>query len=521
LDKGAKEKRRSLVAKEKLPLGTSSSDIMMVSGTEYVALRGKSREVDELRREVRRLNDNNARRERRKNAPKPIPVWAAVGIESLPEWMREAAKEIAADASMRDTMRHVLERQAEFKSPTAAVLVGIGMDQRARAHLDKLLDKKWAETDVPKFSNQYNEIVVGGGLHAAIYAATRARMGMPRVLVVEKTSHPGGVFACSRGPGFYLNSRNRPGVGPSRPGDQGPLNFLPGCLVQPADMGGEEYQTNDVIAWVIRVNLALYADVLPNTEVNQVNGVRLYDKRKELMRARLRIIFATGFGPTKKLAGFDSDRYLTFEQFIATLDKPFPMQGMNRVAVIGAGDSGKCVIEALTGQGPSMLTAISLDYPEIDWYGVPENQRSRQAWEECNRTRYKGIGHLLRDNRYLGDEPRVTLRGTTDRGSARTFERGLDCVYVDGRPYDLAIDCTGYLRSDAPTPNGPEAWGPYGQDSGGSSIAGEAGYAFTIGPCAKIRPSESDSRKFRRIGENGTSIFYLARKTESLALQFN
>jgi hypothetical protein len=508
METGLKERQHCWLKELPVPIQkTSLADTREITNTEYIA----------LKEEIRKLRKRESERKRRASRPKQAPFWAAPILE-LPDWMQDTATEVATDPSMRDTMRHVLDRAPEFRSHVAAVLVGIGIDPKARAHFDRMLDRHWAETPVGVVGG-YQELIVGGGLHAAVYAATRVRMGKPRPLIIEK-ERVGGAFSWSRGPGFHLNSRNRPGLG-SRPGDSsGSLNYLPGCLIQPADMGGEEYQTNDALAWVVRANIALYADVTFN-EVTFTSGLTLTGRnRKTIARASQRVIIATGFGPPRKqFPQVESDRHLTFQQFMGMMDTPFPMRDMRRVAVLGDGDSGKCAIEALTGQGPKMLTSHTLDYPEIDWYGVDATQRTRENWEACNRSRYKGIGSMLKTARYTTDSSRINLRGRDEnRFRASTMERGLDCVYVDGRPYDLVIDCTGYTRPVRPLGNlGP--FGSYGTDTGGSSIAGRDSYIWTVGPCAKIEPSETDRERFRQVGENGTSIFYLARKTEALALE--
>lgn len=469
--------------------------------------RAKQRNA-ELRAEVSALRKKLRDRERVR--VKPTPEMAVKAIENLPEFMQTTAAEIVTDKTMKEVVMDVLDRRTEFRAEHIALLAGIGMNEKARNHFDLMLDKAWKTQ--PEVGS-VDEVIVGGGLHAAIYAACRVKRGFPKPLVIERSSHPGGTFACSRRPGFYLNSRNRPGNAPSLPGDGKALNYLPGCDLQPADMGGSEYQTNDLIAWVVRCNLALYAHVWAGKEVLSLSGLSVRDTRT-FIQARKRVIVATGPGtPTSLGAG---DRIVNFEQFMAMMDKPFPLKGMNRIAVIGAGDAGKTVIEALTGQGPPMLTANSLDYPAIHWYGVPAGQRNRADWENCNRSRYKGIGRLLVITNQTERLRRVILRGSGDQFRASTVEPGIDCAYVDGRPYDLVVQCLGFqnetqLRTDAYS-------GFSVGSTTGSSTAGYNNNAFTLGVCARIQPSPVDRQRFQQVGENSTSIFYLARKTETLAM---
>src|SRR5215471_783622 len=130
-----------------------------------------------LRRELATMRKRE--RDRKRVRPKPIPVWAVESALSLPEWMHETATEIVTDPSMRENVKHVMERGIEFRSFQTSALVAIGMDRNARNFFDRMLDKHWGSFEVPA-SNQnylYNEVVIGAGLHAAIFCATRVRMG--------------------------------------------------------------------------------------------------------------------------------------------------------------------------------------------------------------------------------------------------------------------------------------------------------------------------------------------------------
>jgi NADPH-dependent 2,4-dienoyl-CoA reductase/sulfur reductase-like enzyme len=106
-------------------------------------------------------------------------------------------------------------------------------------------------------------IVIGGGLHAAIFAAAYWRKTGKKPLVVEKEDRLGGVFGISRKPVFYLNSRNRPevAVDPGEvlgPGTRGPLNTIGGAF-ELSDISGQEYPPQTDLAYIIRTTLALYA----------------------------------------------------------------------------------------------------------------------------------------------------------------------------------------------------------------------------------------------------------------------
>lgn len=488
-----------------------------VSATKYTAdVENLKGELSKARRRIRDLEY-----ERTRVRQKPIPEQAIMALAALPTWMQASVQEVVTDKTMREIVMEVLERRNEFSSEHVALLAGIGMNRKARDHVNKALDKHWRE---PKTGNFYNTVIVGGGLHAAIYVSVMAKMpGRTRALVIE-TEHVGGVFACSQGPSFFLNSPNRAGDGISVPGRGGALNYLPGCDVQPADLDGAEYQTNDVMAWAIRTNLALNADVWLGPKVKSTAYRTVYDKNgKQLTRAGDRVIVATGLGNEKRLLpDAPKARYVTFTEFMAMTEKPFPMRGMNRIAVLGGGDSGKCVIEALIGQGPKMLTMASLDRPEICWYGVKSSCRTRGDWLMTTRSRYKGIGRALQNDSNSLRTCRVRLRGNeNDRYKATVISMGVNCVYVNGEPYDMVIDCTGWETPQRPigdiTPTGSVT------DQNGSQWGATFTNGFIIG-CASIpyiNPSSIDQGQFKNVGENKTSIFYLGKKTEGVAMRLS
>lgn len=377
--------------------------------------------------------------------------------------VRGMARSIAIDPTLNEGVKAMMERSSEMRSPMTALLAGIAALPQARRMWEDTLDEVWAKNRVSP-GTLYPEVVIGSGLHAAIYCAMRAEMGLEPPIILEQADRVGGIFAASRTPTFYLNSRNRPG-GLSIPRNQGALNFLPGAMVQPSDLSNEEYQVNSDLAFAIRSVYALTgAKVIPNARVEglsqssryvrtrNVNGFYGNNRREFFVAVDLRdgrrlkaerVIVANGVGRPRGYWKEAGERLIRFRQFLGMLDRPFPFRGMRRVAVIGAGDSGKCVIEALTGQGPSShMSVASLDWPtDIVWYG--QESTSRQSFEECNRPRYKRIGTLLESNRSRRE--RVQARPSR----VNFIDEGYDCVLVDGEPFDFAIDCTGY-DPDAP-----------------------------------------------------------------------
>lgn len=360
---------------------------------------------------------------------------------------RVVAKKIAIDPALNEGILAMMGRKSEMRSPMTALLAGIAAIPAARRMWEDSLDEAWGKNRVSN-ATVYDEVVIGSGLTAAIYCASRVALGYPPPVILEAKPRAGGTFAVSHGPSFYLNSRNRPG-GLSIPGNKGALNFLPGSVVQPSDLSAAEYQVNSDLAFVIRSVFALAgAKVVPNTRAEGLyydsrysrSSFREYFAAMQLQDGRRikakRIIVATGIGTPYRRWG-SVPRLVNFEEFMASLDQPFPLRGMKRVAVIGSGDSGKCVIEALTGQGPAgHMSVASLDWPEeIVWFNQPSI--NRVDFEACNRPRYKRIGTLLesspRGRRVQARDIRVQY-----------VDKGYESVFVNGEPFDLAIECTGF-----------------------------------------------------------------------------
>lgn len=150
-----------------------------------------------------------------------------------------------------------------------------------------------------------------------------------------------------------------------------------------------------------------------------------------------RLIDARGLGDPVDQDQANGTTILTFPQLLQRLDRPWPLRGLRRVAVIGGGDAGKCTIEALLGVGPQpFIAAAALDWVErVDWYSdlLPT---SCDGWQQQIRGRYQAIGRYLRPDR-LGAR-RLTVLPRRARPVALP-----DAALIDGRSYDLVVLCTG------------------------------------------------------------------------------
>lgn len=420
--------------------------------------------------------------------------------------MAAAIDAIVADRRLSAGIAAMTERRSEFSDTRAMTLSGIGVVPDARRELDDALSTYWAANNAIPLSRTVGEIVIGSGVHAAIYCATRVRSGYAMPLVLERSDRPGGTFAMSVAPSFYLNSGNRPGlVGLPNKGQA--LNYLPGAPMQPADISLGEYQTNADIAFVTRATLAQYANVVQGAavkswsttdpfssypiEVTLTDDVRIYTQR---------VIDARGLGNPNTLA--DSPRVQTFPQFAATLDGNFPMRGMRRVAVVGGGDSGKVAVEALLGIGPSSgMSTAALDYVDtIDWYGNVESDC--EGWLRNQRKRYARIGS------YLGTG-RLNVTTTGRANVIPSFESAL----VNSQSYDRVITATGYTLPVV----GPR-FSSYFPDRYPVALKSDDAEVYTIGPAANLPFTQrEENERIADRPENRVAIFRYAPRTAALA----
>ncbi len=426
---------------------------------------------------------------------------------------------VALKPAVSDGMRAMMQRESEFSTTLAAQLTGVALDPAGRAYADQVLDSYWSDEqrrqDTLGSSSRDREVIIGSGFHAAVYATTRVRSGYPKPLVLERGNRVGGVFAMTTRPTFYLNSRNRAGsIGLA--GDRGAaLNYLPGAPIQPANASMAEYQTNTDLAFVIRLTLAQYADVVTNATVRAVAGDTTgvdIDIADRVRLAAGRVIDARGLGDPIGQDVANGTTILTFVQFMQRMATMWPLRGVRRAAVVGGGDSAKCAVEALLGIGPQpFMAAAALDSVErIDWYsfGLPSGCKQ---WRKEIRGRYQAIGRYLRPDRF--GVRRLTVLGRRVQPVALP-NAGL----IDGRTYDLVVVCTGNQETAIDGLDFTD-FAEYGIPTGDAVARKHSNLpAFRVGPHARLRftPQERFDG-IADIEQNAVSIFRTATKTAALA----
>lgn len=348
-------------------------------------------------------------------------------------------------------------------------------------------------------------VIVGGGVHAATFAATFAALGRETPLVLEANSQTGGIFRQLTA--FRMNSTNfasRESInrGPSRIPSYSPsddLNWIPNSVYQVSkEAGAVEYPDSSSMARVVTDTLDAYAEVYTGVKVGRRYGdddddrtnVRFdydgdmytnddYDERY-LGNAK-RIIWAAGLAMPQ--TGPTCPAIMSAYNF---LKRPV-RQGLDnkRIAVYGDGDTAATVVEYMLGQGYSAPYTLPRS---IHWYGsaLPS---TREAWYSERHARYSGIGrHLiqvLQEGEYDEDDDETTPEVLSSEGVIRIYRRRAsvaslgNAAMVEGQVYDLAIDATGFTEVESPYET------PYRVEVNGVTVAQtDEGKIFTMGAAA-------------------------------------
>lgn len=404
-------------------------------------------------------------------------------------------------------IRAMRQRREAFDSEEAMMLAGIGVMPEARAMLNDRFTDYWTGARYFPPGDRPEEIVVGGGLHAAIYCAVRYQKTGIRPVVFEPET-PGGNFAMTiHRPAFKLNSENNPGKVAGVPDKfrQQNLNYIPGAPIQVSDISGEDFPNNTDLAYIIRVMLAKYADVYNErvTEIDEFSpSVTL--ATGEVIYAGERVIDARGLGnPNGEPNGVN---VLSFKQFMQRMETDFPLAGMRRVAVIGGKDSGASAIKRLLGVGPSTpgMSTTSIDRVEsVDWYNrnTPGTQRE---FRDSVRTVYSGIARYLPQN--FGEPARLQVVPRR----AGTVQQSYRSVLINGVPYDTAIVCTGYSLPSI----GQSSY----YDLTPVNDAYRYGSVYRIGAAGRFPFTETEeAQPYTANPDNIAAIFRLGVRTASIA----
>lgn len=438
--------------------------------------------------------------------------------------VQRLVEDLATGKAGRDALRTLKPRKSELGGKQRMMLTSVTMNPVTRETLDTSLDGLIELSRFNVFADVVDELIIGAGVHAAIYATARVRRGFPKPLVLDSNTRAGGTFAMSRKPSFYLNSENRPGYLPGTPRMGDALNVLPGAPLQVSDFTNREFPTNTDIAFAVRLALTEYANVITGVEVESVDDydtpITVTTTNGRTYRAR-RVIDTRGIGTPKGADIANGDTILTFQQFMARQDDNFPVQGFDRIAIIGGGNSAMCAVESAVGIGPeSSMRSSALDtVSRIDWYCGRTNRlpTTNQAWKMTQRGRYSRIGSYLPTENDGDAYHQVTMLQQTGYVTP-----SLDSVIVNNRSYDHVILATGYeqpksILSSRYTEQFSAPSDRRGENALGKKAERGSEY-YQAGPVCDLEFSDAEfSAGYANIAANRVSIFRYAPKTAALA----
>lgn len=411
--------------------------------------------------------------------------------------LRTMAELVRDDPPLFETVADYMARVEDFRATYdrpgrsvapwfAAVAQGNPdlLDTALDSHFDLKSEAFKAKLDSEVASSGYSYVpllVVGSGPQAQIFVSELAQAKpelVPSTAVIDKSTSVGGTFRNIDGMNFRLNSRTRPQTDERPvPGTTSNLNTLaPGVVTLP-DMATEVYPAADTLGRAIRINHALNGNqvglglelvaVAPDTspESTQLPGkvsVVVRDAEGIEFTIRTDSLVATSGVGEPKLSRFTTETrdlikelqkkrdageqtpvmsYADFYKWMS--EKRFPLEGIKRVAVIGAGDSGRTAVGTLLGYEPRPDgSVIQVDTVEkLDWYGQTSN--NDRAFIERTRLRYGQLAlelprrqNNLRASRVESFEVKPANLSLVDDGKVRVSDTG--------NVYDLVVIATGF-----------------------------------------------------------------------------
>jgi len=277
----------------------------------------------------------------------------------------------------------------------------------------------------------------------AAFAATRRKMGLPPVIVVNKSRTLGGIFAELTK--FDMNSSNWSSVastaspGPTRIRPMSPtddLNYIPNSQFQARDATMSEYPDSFSMARAVRATLNEYAEPYSGSEVlYDLAGVVYTPGGVALGRAR-RIIFAGGLVPKTVpqgkaiMSGYDF------------LRRPVRELADKKIAVVGDGATAAQVVELMVGE--SYMKPVTLP-DNIHWFGGENMPFDKSSWMDLYHARFSGLGRHFPQSGIGGG----VIRPFRTRGEV--YPAG-DIAIVNQEVFDLVVYCPGFTPAPYPVP---------------------------------------------------------------------
>lgn len=428
---------------------------------------------------------------------------------------------------------NVLGLTGEDEDPLRRVLCALLMMEGGREVLETCIRRSTDSILDTEELGVFDEVVVGAGVHAAIWCANRD----VQPFVMDQSPDVGGTFATKR-PVFYLNSRNRRDVpwAEPLPGRGGALNRMPGARIQPMDLSYSEYQPQTDLAFAAGLNLVLDAQVATGARVLTVRSegggryvVEFQDPEDGQGNLRLlagRVVLATGPGdPAQRIRRDGYNRTMDFPAFVSKMGAANkPLEGWGNVAVVGAGDSGSVVCEYLLGQGPEppLSNAQRSMVERVTWIG--QRRATCEAYRRAVRSRYQGLGRFMPRRDRPGDYVRLfpqpgTCLSAMKRGTEVEVRYEYPAGTIQSRMFDHVVLCDGFENNTSSILGGArEETVMLDGEPVAMKVRGEE--IYRVGPCAALAVRDKErvaTPALAQIPENSLALFRYADKTAKLA----
>ncbi len=402
---------------------------------------------------------------------------------------------INGDVDISAEYRMMTARAEEFKElqvteeerhrAFTGVFSGMLMSERGHQLVDMAMDRtfeadsEFLKGEIESGNNYTKEVVIGAGVHGAIWSLTR-QMYIPEdpSLTLEQSDQVGGQFSEPGGALFRKNDRQRPERRdePHLPGTRQSLTtFTEFATIQPSDIGGETYPHQHTTSDAARVNFFLSGRAVLDAKIEKIYKnpdsdlpgkyiVQFFDTKEEkVYEVRTdRVVFTSGLGEevaklkdepaTNKILAEEKEKFengedtqvMSFSQFCERAgdrSEAFPMKGIKKLILSGDGDSAVVVAGIALGYESQIgKTTTQLDsVEEITWIGP--KWLTKEEFISKARARYHWVGLEF---------PREKFEGYYARIKPIKGARASELRRVDGK---IKVICTSSEEKEGDSAN--------------------------------------------------------------------
>lgn len=330
---------------------------------------------------------------------------------------------------------------------------------------------------IKKGDPKYDVVIVGGGVHGIISAATlKANNPGLKILIVEKQDTIASRFR-SGGSVFVLNSSQRPSGKNKLPlPGEGNLNELPYLPIQVTDLSAQKYPLAKDLGDALLIG-AYSLSKLPGVDIvlnttsvtleskNDQAKVQLLQVGKEIKTLSAQtLIRAPGLGLVKlpdEVKSFVTEnpefmtskagelpRVATYDQALEILESsnnPKSFFEKKRIMIAGKGNSADTIVEFIIGNnGQTGMSSAQVDLPaKILWAG--QDKKTCDEFLKSARLRYSSVGAIFRSSKAGGIPIGEAIPAKVEKIDRSIDPNQVDVTMTDGKVYtvDTIILATG------------------------------------------------------------------------------